>query len=174
MSADQYYYKNAWHYDQMRATAQAHASSKYEGNPVAVPASPANKQKVYVIAGGIRYLVADPNWLLLYGFKLPGDLKTINESALEKFPYGGPLSGNAAKEGDVIPLSVLTAPERYEEKLVALPPDSSDGKVFVVINGQKHWIIQEAWLREHNRSFSDVIFISRQEFRGIKDGVPFG
>lgn len=60
----------------------------------------------------------------------------------------------------------------WEGHLVRRPGGTpEDGKVYLVKDGKKHWVVSADWLKEHGYNFpGDVTVISAQELAQIPDG----
>lgn len=63
---------------------------------------------------------------------------------------------------------------KWEKRLVRRPGTSAeDGKVYVVQNGKKRWVVVGTWLKEHGYNWpDDVSVISAQELDSIPTGDP--
>ena len=63
---------------------------------------------------------------------------------------------------------------RYENKLIRRPGATpEDGKVYVVKEGKKRWVVNASWFPAHGFTFpGDVQEISVAEFDSIPTGEP--
>jgi hypothetical protein len=66
------------------------------------------------------------------------------------------------------------AASKWEKRLVRRPGTSAeDGKVYLVQEGKKRWVVSGAWLKEHGYKWpDDVSVISAQELDSIPSGDP--
>ncbi len=61
----------------------------------------------------------------------------------------------------------------YEGQLVRRPGGApEDGKVYVVQNGKKHWILTPEWVAKHGYSWLNVKIISAQDLDSIPTAEP--
>ncbi len=62
----------------------------------------------------------------------------------------------------------------YENLLIRRPGSSlEDGKVYIVQNGKKHWVINASWFASHGHKFpDDVRQISATDVDAIPPGDP--
>jgi len=96
----------------------------------------------------------------------------------QKFPHGDPFfSPNlVSKQGRITFRNIgEVKPSRYDGQLVRRPgPTPEDGKVYIVRNGIKHWIMDHRWTIQNGfRWPADVKVIPASELDRIPPGEPF-
>ena len=96
----------------------------------------------------------------------------------EKFPHGDPFFNLnlASRQGRITLRNVREAsPSRYEGQLVRRPgPTPEDGKVYIVRNGIRHWVIDHRWTLQNGFHWpNDVKVIPPGELDPIPRGEPF-
>ena len=71
-----------------------------------------------------------------------------------------------------VPLSEIVA--KYDRKLIRRPGDTpEDGKVYIVLNGQKRWVLHSQWLQAHGYNWpNDVQTVPASELNAIPTGSP--
>jgi hypothetical protein len=91
---------------------------------------------------------------------------------------GGPSPSNPAPAAGT-PAPSVTAPRpaagaAYENKLVRRPGGSiEDGKVYLVQNGKKRWVVNASWFAANGYKFPDQVHqISAAELDAIPSGDP--
>jgi hypothetical protein len=67
-----------------------------------------------------------------------------------------------------------TPPSPYENKLIRRPGSTiEDGKVYVVQNGKKHWVVNASWFSNHGFKFPDQVQeIPAAQLDAIPEGDP--
>jgi hypothetical protein len=70
------------------------------------------------------------------------------------------------------PRDAAAVAKQYEGKLVRRPGDAvDDQKVYLVTNGQKHWVTSKEWILAHGYHWpSDVSTIDADDLALIPDG----
>lgn len=63
---------------------------------------------------------------------------------------------------------------KWEGRLIRRPGASvEDGKVYLVKDGIKHWVVSAHWLKQHGYNFpADVQLVSAQDLATIPEGNP--
>ena len=81
-----------------------------------------------------------------------------------------------SKAPDSVSPSSVSPAIKYEKKLIRRPGTTpEDGKVYVVLNGQRHWIWAGEWIRKNGMKFpDDVNEIPASELDSIPlaDAIP--
>jgi uncharacterized membrane protein len=113
---------------------------------------------MFMVSGGVRHPVTKPVSITARGYRIPNDILLVPESELAAIPAGDPLP--------------LPPRGTYEGQLVRRPGDTAeDGKVFVVRDGQKHWIIDGHWILVNGFKWpDDVKTIPASDLAQIPEG----
>jgi len=95
-----------------------------------------------------------------------------------KFPDGDPFFNPnlTSRQGRITLRNIREAsPSRYEGQLVRRPgPTPEDGKVYIIRNGIKHWVMDHRWTVQNGfRWPGDVKVIPRSELDPIPCGEPY-
>lgn len=115
-------------------------------------------ESVFLVSDGVRHLVPNKATIASRGYRWPEDIRLLPPEELAAIPMGPPLQ--------------LSQDGRYEGKLVRRPGSGvEDAKVFVVLQGQKHWIPDGHWITAHGYKWpDDVNTIPASELDKIPQG----
>ena len=98
----------------------------------------------FMVSDGARHLVPNKSSVMSRGYKWPNDILLVSNQELNAIPIGAPLP--------------LTANGKYEGKLVRRPGSTAeDSKVYLIRDGQKHWIADGHWITAHGYKWPDDI-----------------
>jgi hypothetical protein len=110
----------------------------------------------YLVTGGARHLAPTQGSVTARGYAWPDDIIPVSDEELAAIPLGAP----------------LPAPN-YEGQLVKGQGSSAeDGKVYLVRNGERHWIIDGRWITSHGYRWPDVHVIPGADLTPIPEGAP--
>jgi len=89
---------------------------------------------VYLLRGGRKYHIQNVNWIKRNGYG-GKPVQILKPSEVAAIPSGYDLAEQAPIPG---------TPAAMDEKLVIGP----DGKIYVVTEGERHWILSARWIAE--------------------------
>lgn len=124
--------------------------SRWDGQLIRRPGSTPEDGKVFLVKDGERRWVKSGDWLKLHGYRLPDDVHVISASELAEIPEVS----------------------NWEGQLIRRPgPTPEDGKIFLVKDGERHWVMSGDWLKLHGyRLPDDVRVISASELAQMPEG----
>ena len=110
----------------------------------------------FLVAEGTRHLAPNQAALTFRGFRWPDDVLLVSDQELAAIPLGAP----------------MPRPDDYEGRLVRRPGSSpEDGKVYLVHDGQKHWVWDARWIASHGYKWpDDVKTIAASDLAQIPEG----
>ncbi len=112
--------------------------------------------QIFLVSGGAKHIVPNSMAIARQGFKEPDDVILVSDDDLSAIPTGEP----------------LPAPRTFEGKLVRRAGSGvEDNKVYLIIDGKKHWVWDGHWLTSHGYKWpEDVIIIPAQDLAVIPQG----
>jgi hypothetical protein len=144
--------------------------ARYEGMLVRRPGTSPEDGMVYIVWNGRRRWVLDVDWVKANGFRWPQDIQVITHEELEAIAPGPPIDRNST----AIPPSPASCQSPLERRLVRRAGTTpEDGKVFLVLRCQKHWIMDGRWIDARDFNWSnDIKIVSAAELEAIPEGEP--
>ncbi len=122
------------------STTPQTAALVYDNRVVSSQSS--EKLKVYLVSRGAKHEAPNTMAVTKLGYKWADDVVLISDEDLAAIPSGDP----------------LPAPKSYEGKLVRRPGSGvEDAKVYVILNGQKHWVWDGHWITGHGYKWPDDV-----------------
>jgi uncharacterized membrane protein len=112
----------------------------------------------YLVTDGVRHLAPNELAVTSRGYRWPDDIIPVSDQELAAIPPGAPLQ----------------PPNDYDGKLVRRQGSGpEDAKVYVVRNGEKHWIIDGQWITRNGYHWpEDVHIIPGPDLAAIPEGAP--
>ena len=140
------------------AATPENAAQRYDGRVISAR-SAAGDGSIFMVSSGVRHPVPHLLSITYPGYRVPDDILLVPDADLAAIPEGDPLP---------LPRS------KYEGQLVRRPGDSpEDGKIFIVRELQKHWIIDGRWITANGFKWpDDVKIIPSADLEAIPEGSP--
>ena len=108
-----------------------------------------------------------PNRLTAVFFAVPRTASISIILAVSLFALGACSKSEAPNE----PVQQSAAVSKWEGQIIRRPGSSpEDGKVYLVRDGKKHWVVSAEWLKQHGYNFpADVKVVTADELAQIPE-----
>jgi hypothetical protein len=140
------------------ADTPENAARRYDSRVIAARSGD-GRSAIFMVSGGVRHPVPHLLSITFPGYRVPSDILLVSDADLAAIPLGDPLP---------LPRS------KYEGQLVRRPGDSpEDGKIFIIRDLQKRWIIDGHWITANGFKWPDDIkIIPAGDLAAIPEGDP--
>jgi hypothetical protein len=144
--------------------------ARYEGMLVRRPGASPEDGMVYIVWNGRRRWVLDVDWVRANGFRWPQDILVISPKELKVISPGPPID----RHSTAIPPSPRSCQSPLERRLVRRAGTTpEDGKIFIVLRCQKHWIMDGRWIDARGFNWSeDIKIVADADLAAIPAGEP--
>jgi hypothetical protein len=116
----------------------------------------AGSAPIYLLHGGQKYGIQTPNWIKKNGYKWE-EVHVLNPDEVSAIPPGYELTEDSRIPG---------TPAALEDKLISAP----DSRLYLVKDGQRHWILDGHWITSSRYSGQSALRLSNTEIQALEEG----